>query len=225
MRAGPCGLLSLGRKTRAFFGEQQMKLVADPAIVFALLELRRGLKTGRADGEPVEERHRLLSRIGWYKPARDGPGRFRSSKRVGAHFGLTPRSISPAKRVSLVGFRRSATGACAPRSMDEQSRAGETPWRSGAPGQALGGWCRRTPHPDASTFDTRPPSRPLHLQIEGENRSWLRGSRQVCEKWTVTYRPTAFLNSLFCQFRSLISQENSLFCCAGNSAATIDFGR
>jgi hypothetical protein len=25
-----------------------------------------------------------------------------------------------------------------------------------------------------------------HLQIEGENRSWLRGSKQACEKWTLT---------------------------------------
>src|SRR5687767_6025525 len=52
----------------------------------------------------------------------------------------------------------------------------------------------RTPHPDASMLDVRPPSRPLHLQIEGENRSWLRGSKQACEKWTLTFS----LISQFC---------------------------
>ena len=42
------------------------------------------------------------------------------------------------------------------------------------------------PRLDASTV-VRSPSRSLPiLQIEGENRSWPRGSRQVCEKWTLT---------------------------------------
>ena len=44
----------------------------------------------------------------------------------------------------------------------------------------------RTPNPDASTLDARPPFRPLHPQIEGENRSRSAAAEQVCERWTLT---------------------------------------
>src|SRR5215207_1813710 len=47
----------------------------------------------------------------------------------------------------------------------------------------------RMPHPDASTLDARPPSVPLHLQIDGENRSCSVAAEQVCEKWTLTVLP------------------------------------
>ena len=39
---------------------------------------------------------------------------------------------------------------------------------------------------DASMIDARPPSRFLHLQIDGENRSGSSAAEQVCEKWTLT---------------------------------------
>ncbi len=46
----------------------------------------------------------------------DDPGRFRSSKAVGAHFGLTPKKYqSPGKPTSPDASRRSGTQACAPR--------------------------------------------------------------------------------------------------------------
>src|ERR1700704_4235521 len=43
------------------------------------------------------------------------------------------------------------------------------------------------------------PSRPLHLQIEGENRSCSVAAEQVCEKWTLTFGVSdlATLVSLF----------------------------
>src|SRR5215207_7493689 len=54
----------------------------------------------------------------------------------------------------------------------------------------------RMPHPDASTLDARPPSVPLHLQIDGENRSCSVAAEQVCEKWTLTTLTARRLNSL-----------------------------
>jgi len=51
-----------------------------------------------------------------YAAAIDDPGRFRSSKTVGAHFGLTPKKYSRARPTSPAGFPRSETAACAPHS-------------------------------------------------------------------------------------------------------------
>jgi transposase len=47
----------------------------------------------------------------------DDPTRFKSSKAVGPHFGIPPRSISPARRTSRGGSPRSAMPACVPRSI------------------------------------------------------------------------------------------------------------
>src|SRR5436305_3506720 len=67
----------------------------------------------------------------------------------------------------------------------------------------------RTPHPDASMLDARPPSRLSHLQIEDENRSWLRRSKQACKKWTLTVEEGRGSRHHF--GRSLMSVEISLF--------------
>src|SRR6185312_537074 len=68
----------------------------------------------------------------------------------------------------------------------------------------------RMPRPDASTPDAAPPSRPLHLQIYGENKSCLSEAEQVCEKWTVTLIP-------YSRHRNcLLSLKISLFRPAGN---------
>jgi hypothetical protein len=40
--------------------------------------------------------------------------------------------------------------------------------------------------------EAAPPSRSLHLQIDGENRSWSSAAEQVCEKWTLTQYATTF---------------------------------
>ena len=48
-----------------------------------------------------------------YASAIGDPGQFRSSKAVGAHFWLTPKSISRARPTSPVAFPRSETTACA----------------------------------------------------------------------------------------------------------------
>ncbi len=48
-----------------------------------------------------------------YASAIDEPARFKSSKRVGAHFGLTPRKYNPARPISPAGSARSATPRCA----------------------------------------------------------------------------------------------------------------
>jgi transposase len=50
-----------------------------------------------------------------YVAAIDDPGRFKSSKATGAHFGLTPTNISQERQTLRDGFQRSGTQVCAPR--------------------------------------------------------------------------------------------------------------
>jgi transposase len=47
-----------------------------------------------------------------YVAAIDDPGRFKSSKATGAHFGLTPKKYNRVRQMSRVGFRRSEMQAC-----------------------------------------------------------------------------------------------------------------
>src|SRR4029077_954559 len=49
----------------------------------------------------------------------------------------------------------------------------------------------RTPHPAASTLGAAPPSRSLHLQIDGANRSCSSDGEQVCKDATPTDSPTS----------------------------------
>ena len=51
-----------------------------------------------------------------YASAIDDPARFKSSKQTGAHFGLTRRSISPARPTTRGGSARLVTPRCARRS-------------------------------------------------------------------------------------------------------------
>lgn len=59
----------------------------------------------------------------------------------------------------------------------------------------------RMPHPDASTLRSHSPSRSPHLQIESENRSCLRVTRKVCEKWTCVDAPSN-ASGIFCWLRA-----------------------
>ena len=80
----------------------------------------------------------------------------------------------------------------------------------------------KKPRLDASTPDSTPPSRSLHLQIDGENRSCSSEAEQVCEKWTLTASPQ---NSLIASGNSLFFQNNSLYECAGNFGPRPRFNR
>ena len=51
-----------------------------------------------------------------YAAAIDDPARFRSSKAVGAHFGLTPKKYQSGETDGQDGYPRSEMQACAPRS-------------------------------------------------------------------------------------------------------------
>ena len=50
-----------------------------------------------------------------YASAIDDPARFKSSKKAGAHFGLTPKKINPARPTTPAGSARSVMLRCARR--------------------------------------------------------------------------------------------------------------
>src|SRR6266542_1002003 len=68
------------------------------------------------------------------------------------------------------------------------------------------------PRPVATTLDARPPSRSLHLQIEGENRSCSLAAEQVCEKWTLTNSLLRPKDSLLCSRNSLLFLSRQFTC-------------
>jgi transposase len=126
--------LKVGRTTKAGFAGRIGELVEHhpvlSAIAKALLAVHAVL-LGELNGfekqvrkqAKGDSRVRLLMTTPGVGPivglsqaaAIDDPGRFSSSKTVGAHFGLTPKGIDRGRRTLPGGSPRWETGACAPR--------------------------------------------------------------------------------------------------------------
>ena len=128
--------LKVGKTTPTNFAERIKELVSEHSnlqvIADALLavhevllrEFRSFEKRVRTMARHDERARLLMTTTGvgavislTYAAAIDDPARFKSSKQVGAHLGSRRRDISRAKSITPAGSRRSATRACAPRSI------------------------------------------------------------------------------------------------------------
>jgi len=128
--------LKVGKTTPTNFAERIKQLVSEHSnlqvIADALLAVREVLlREFRSFEKRVrtmarhDERARLLmttTGVGavislTYAAAIDDPARFKNSKQVGAHYGITPKRYQSGEIDYTAGSRRSATRACAPRSI------------------------------------------------------------------------------------------------------------
>jgi transposase len=119
--------LKVGEVTKAKFAARVRELAAGQAMLTARESLlaefmalhRRMLALARADA--VCRRLMAVPGVGalvaiTFRTAVDDPGRFHSSKAVGAHFGLTPKRYQSGETDVAVGSARLATRWCALRS-------------------------------------------------------------------------------------------------------------
>jgi transposase len=113
-----------GRIEELVAGHPHLEMIAN-ALLSVHAVLRREFKVFEKQVRSMarsDTRTRLLMSIPavgpivalTYASAIDDPARFKSSKQVGAHFGLTRRSTSPARSTTPAGSARSATARYAP---------------------------------------------------------------------------------------------------------------